>query len=93
MVVAEDGRSISDMRSSSSLALRPKHSPHPKPNLHRKMPPRVNFVRERSGFGADSVSSVKIGFSAREVISAFDWASVIVAVGEYDAERATGDMA
>jgi hypothetical protein len=39
----------------------------------------------------DSVSSEKVSFSAREVISVFDWASVIVAVGEYEAERARGD--
>jgi len=37
------------------------------------------------------VSSEKVSFSAREVISALDWASVTVAVGEYEAVRARGD--
>jgi len=94
MVVAEDERSVSVMRSSLSLSLRPKQSPHP-PNLHRKMPLRLGLVRERSSFGADSgVSSGEVGFSAREVISAFDWSlAVNVAVGEYDAKRTRGDPA
>jgi hypothetical protein len=100
MVVVDDERSISVKRSSLSLSLRPKPSPHPYPNLLRNVPPRVSFVRERSSFGAilgrllyDSVSSVKVSFSAREVTSVLDWTSVIVAVGEYDAERARGDPA
>jgi hypothetical protein len=37
------------------------------------------------------VSSEKVSFSAREVISALDGASVTVAVGEKEAERARGD--
>ena len=55
-------------------------------------------MRERSSFGAtlgillyDSVSSVKVSFSALDVTSVLDWASVTVGEGEYDAERARGD--